>query len=179
MNRLNRYALSLLALSVTLAIIAGVNATPTQASGSAPVTVLNTPLPVRTAAPSLVTHLGQNPRNLVLLVNGAGTGELQRFLPDGTYDSSFTIPSDQALVITDVEWQAVDIPNNTSDFALYYPIAHAPASLISSTAKADSNGQVGGAEHLTTGIVVTDISKCRFVPSNANVTVQGYLVPNP
>lgn len=46
MNRLNRYALSILGLSVTLAIIAGVNATPTQASGSAPVTVVNTPLPV-------------------------------------------------------------------------------------------------------------------------------------
>ena len=46
MNRLNRYALSLLALSVMIAIIAGVNATPTQASGSAPVTVVNTPLPV-------------------------------------------------------------------------------------------------------------------------------------
>ena len=62
MNRLNRYALSLLALSVTFAIIAGVNATPTQASGSAPVTVVNTPLPVTgNATVSGTVNIGNTP----------------------------------------------------------------------------------------------------------------------
>ena len=48
MNRLNRYALSLLALSVMLAIIAGVNATPTQAGPvvTGTVNIGNVPLPV-------------------------------------------------------------------------------------------------------------------------------------
>jgi hypothetical protein len=48
MNRLNRYALSVLALSAMVAILAGVNATPTQAGPtvSGTVNIGNTPLPI-------------------------------------------------------------------------------------------------------------------------------------
>jgi hypothetical protein len=48
MNRLNRYALSVLALSAMVAILAGVNATPTQAGPvvTGTVNIGNTPLPV-------------------------------------------------------------------------------------------------------------------------------------
>ena len=48
MNRLNRYALSILGLSVMIAIMAGVNATPTQAGPTVTGTVNigNTPLPI-------------------------------------------------------------------------------------------------------------------------------------
>ena len=64
MNRLNRYALSILALSVMLAIIAGVNATPTQAGPvvSGTVNIGNTPLPITgNATVSGTVNIGNTP----------------------------------------------------------------------------------------------------------------------
>jgi hypothetical protein len=57
MNRLNRYALSILALSVMIAIIAGVNATPTHAGPvvTGTVNIGNVPLPVTIAGDTTVS----------------------------------------------------------------------------------------------------------------------------
>jgi hypothetical protein len=96
MNRLNRYALSLLGLSVLLAIIAGLNATPTQAGPvvSGTVNIGNTPLPVTIAGDTNI-----NGTVKVQDVDNPARHPFQRRVFVTSDSDQFTVPSGKRLVI--------------------------------------------------------------------------------
>ncbi len=104
-------------------------------SGTAPVTVMNTPLPVslqgtgqisgnvnvsgsvnvanppsspiptQNVAPAPLTHMGRFASEHILLQGLAGQG-FHQVSTDGTVDSnSFSIPGGSVLVITDIDWE--------------------------------------------------------------------------
>lgn len=106
MNRLNRYALSILGLSVMLAIIAGVNATPTQASGSAPVTVVNTPLPV-----TGTVDIGNTPLPVTIAGDTTVSGTVKTQDVDNParqpWQHKFTLPVSEGTVVT---CDSADVP---------------------------------------------------------------------
>ncbi|MBZ5567883.1 MAG: hypothetical protein LAN64_08540 [Acidobacteriia bacterium] len=87
MNRLNRYAVSILGLSVMVAIIAGVNATPTQAGPtvSGIVNIGNTPLPVTLPESPLPVTIGNTPVP-VTLANAPSQGTPLQFTLVGEFN---------------------------------------------------------------------------------------------
>ena len=189
MNRLNRYALSLLALSVTLAIIAGVNATPTQASGSAPVTVVNTPLPVTgNATVSGTVNIGNTPT-----VNAQQSGSWTVDI-NGTPSVSIANGAVTASVPAITKFRDVfepSLPGNNSadrDYTLDAPMTVTTVEVCSNddlyislhTDGLDGNNtQSGTTDLLFLGWFPGNKLECRVVNLAGPIAITGFRAHNP
>jgi hypothetical protein len=169
---------------------------PASQSVSGTVTVGNTassPVLTQNVGGGAATHVGQPETslvNLTCLTSAANaTGECtQLSKPDGTTSSGFTIPTGEALVITDIEWS---LPFGNGPGALasenlaYCQLSSFNCNIIASvSALGDNKGIVAGQWHFASGIVVAAGQKIfvdAFQGSGAAnfATLQGYLVPVP
>ena len=149
------------------------------------------------AAPALVrdvnaasaTHLGRKASEIVSLsglFNATGEIFFMRTLPDGTADSSFTIPAGKVLVITDVNWQ-VSSGNPGTVARLLLRIENLANSIFirdvhRSVLTLNSAGVNGVNERLSAGIAVSSAAKITAhltIPTGAlsSLYLIGYLVP--
>jgi hypothetical protein len=182
MTKFGKIALLLLALGMLAVALISLTSYPAVAGpASAPVTVVNTsasPVPVQTVAASLVTHMGQKTSSHLTL-RSFSSGTFHRILPDGTEDSTFTsIPTGEALVVTDVEWLCT---GGSPGFMSFLNIIEPPSGLIFKSQATTSNDfNAGASEHLTSGFVVAgqlphaSQEACAILD---HVFLHGYLVP--
>ena len=133
-----------------------------------------TPVPVSGAVgitPSATTHVLQNASQLIqfnVFTNGfvqiSNTG-----LPATVF---FTVPAGQVLILTDYEWQ---VGGSTANALLCSQVLLGQGSGLKSCAMSDSNGNAGGSEHLTTGVV---IGPGTMPVGTTGGFAQGYLIAN-
>jgi len=149
------------------------------------------------AAPALVrdvnaasaTHLGRKASeivNLSGLFNANGEIFFMRTLPDGTANSSFTIPAGKVLIITDINWQIESgNPGTVARLSLRIENLANPIfirNVHNSVLTLNSAGVNGLNEHLGAGIVVSSAAKITAyltTPSGAlgGLYLIGYLAP--
>ena len=148
------------------------------AAGPAPVTVVNTPLPVTTPTNSGVPVS----KFVTLICSGSPTpsNDCPTFTAidatDSLISNSYTIPTGETLIVTDVNWGGggpIPSPGTTIsvNLVLINGNGFAPLVLYNDEGIMDSNGIVRRNDHLTTGIPMT------FLPSvqlNNNSTVNGF-----
>lgn len=173
-----------------LPVTGSVNANITNSS-AVPVSVSNTPtvnanvtFPSALTGASVPVNLKQLANFKTLLNEGTGYNEVQ---PDGTVNpSAFAIPPGEQFVITDVSWviecflrcTVVPSPGDAAGFAL----GNGPVYLSIDAFRNTLAGPLAGhADHLTSGIVVTQLPAPSILGAPTGevfeVTLQGYLVP--
>ena len=149
------------------------------------------------AAPALVrdvnaasaTHLGRKASeivNLSGLFNANGEIFFMRTLPDGTANSSFTIPADKVLIITDINWQIESgNPGTVARLSLRIENLANPIfirNVHNSVLTLNSAGVNGLNERMAAGIVISSAAKITAnlnAPSGAlgGLFLIGYLAP--
>jgi hypothetical protein len=148
---------------------------------SALVTVTNTsanPVPA-----TLPTHIGLPPSKFVTLNCSFATicNSFSQVMPDGT-TSPFTIPTDEQLVITDLDWTSFNgVPGETIQVflqALCSSCASQPFVLVS-TGLANADGHASQSEHMTSGVVLSRLPSAQLQTSSELyvLNLHGYLVP--
>jgi hypothetical protein len=196
MNRINwgsRAAMILLAGLLGTGM-AGAQSAPNRQSNNAPspttnVNVVNTPtvnvasMPAVALGPSQVTNIGQRPSQQVVLSNNSnnlGCTSWFRVGPDGT-PSTFSIPSGQYLVVTDMEFVAFNTPSTPGTYELLgLSLGPYNETVLGSYVVVDSTGAVATQQHLTTGIVMSLLPNCSTGtgPNTIEqVVLRGYLIP--
>ncbi len=145
-------------------------------SGTPSVTVANTTaVPVQTAGASAVMPSGQFAGSHVRLTLSP-SNPASAIGPDGTAQA-FSIPPGKLLVITDLEWFG---RGAAAGDAGGLALSVGSSRVLVSTATTGSNLSVGASEHLTGGLVVSQVPDM-YVLSDVAVDaafVQGYFVPN-
>lgn len=181
MNRINCRAVPRILMFLAALIVASIanaqSAPKAEATGNqlaaTNVNVVNTPT---------VKVVGTRPTGYVVLSNGGTLGCTSwfRIARDGT-PTSFTIPTGQNLMITDMEFYAfntVSIPGAYEALELTLPPFGEV--VLGSFALVDSTGAVATQQHLTTGIVMSVLPTC-FTGTSSNtgeqVVIRGYLIP--
>jgi hypothetical protein len=159
-------------------------------TGTPNVSVVNTssnPVPTQNVGGGAATQLGQVASRLVnLTCNQAANAvfDCVQMLADGSFaSSSFSPPTGQALVLTDVQWDASSqLSAGTYDaLILFFTAGGKPSSSVTFfSAPVDPAGGFAGQHHMATGIVVPP-GATMFVSASggsAHAFAQGYLVPN-
>ena len=135
--------------------------------------------------PGSTTHVGQNESQLVQLA--CNTGETTCFAivePEG-YQSgtSYVVPSDHTLIVTDWEWSSFS--KALAGSHLYDELDSInqgqTETLVFSYALADAQGKAYAHEHFASGIRVGSgltVSDIAASTSQGYAYIQGYLVPN-
>ncbi len=149
-------------------------------TGTTNVTITNTAVPIQNVGGGAATHVGQVASEMVNLFCFAQSC-LQIFPSGMRATTNYAVPSAKALVLTDVQWGATNLP--TSDAGLYFSVQlqvnGLPVAFFSSTV--DRVGDAFGQAHLGSGIVVlpgNTIGLSLPTLSSGSAIVQGYLVPN-
>lgn len=159
MKRLKQ-AMALLGSVVVIAVIAALM-TPraVRATVATLVQVVNTSAnPVSMVAP---TSMGVPTANLLTLVCRAPGGDVcsgfYQLNSNGTLASTpYVLPSGDTFVITDIEWSQTGCnPSQPCLFSIGVSNTGTPPPSFLTTTLADANGLAYGAEHLTSGIAVT------------------------
>ncbi len=152
-------------------------------TGTPSVNVANTsssPVPTQNAGGGAATHLGQTASKLINLTcfGGAVGGDCLQTLPTGSLGPVFTVPADQVLVITDLEFQVLSAQVTPSPGVYLTVVLTVNGNVVAMFASPeDSTSAAYGHEHMTTGIVAAGgASISVFGPGTS--FVQGYLVPN-
>ena len=151
------------------------------------VTVTNpasNPVQTQNVGGGAATQVGQRASKIVNLscqelVNSGTCGSLS--------GSAFTVPSGQALIVTDLQWglSSANGQGNYDGIDINVGVGGSFTRVSSSSAPVDAKGSCQGELHLATGIVVPPGGSVQVTSglSGANVSVgaflQGYLVPNP
>jgi len=101
--------------------------------------------------------------------------------PDGTF-TSYSIPSGQTLIITDIECTTVVAAGDNGECWLYNPATVASFGFITNLQAGALSGPHGTAIialHLTTGIQFTVLPGMAINGTPQQMTMQGYLIPTP
>jgi hypothetical protein len=175
MSSPKRYLLMALNFAISLTAIATFAPRAAHAVAELMVHVVNTPanpIPTNNVGGGSATQVGQVPSRLVDLICDPGCGQI---LPDGsTVGSSYSIPSDQVLVITDVQWDRVNVGFAQGNYVPFSVLVNG-STVAGFWALVDGNQIAAGQAHLATGVVVPSGSVLKVT---GTATMQGYLVPN-
>jgi hypothetical protein len=137
------------------------------------------PVPVAGTV-NMPTHLGQNPSSLITLECIVVTCT-QQFADGSTTGSVYTIPAGDELVVTDIDWRVSDPSKNAGDSVTFHLYAggHPIYDTVGTNLLPDHSA--AGADHLTSGIVLSVTPSTDSPPTNGTVEVflRGYLVPAP
>lgn len=184
LRRVHRSLISVVCLSVIAAAL--VLSTSSDAEPPGPsVTVVNTPLPVsvqgtvptQNVGGGAATHVGQVASKIVNLLCISITNQ-----PCTTVSGPFTVPSGQAFILTDIQWQILNSPAGQGNYDSV-GIDSGGNGLASFSAPVDAKTNCFGQAHLTTGVVVPpgeqiQVSVRSGLPEIVGASIQGYLVPN-
>jgi hypothetical protein len=180
LGRILRLALwlSLLAIALSVPTISPAQGPPSGLNA----TVINTaanPVPTQNVGGGAATQVGQPAGKLVNLLcigSAPGPGCFQIF-PDGsTGGSVFSVPSGQALVITDAQWFRLGLTPGV--YGSVGPSVNGTL-LAFFTALSDASGIASGQSHLGTGVVVAPGNTITVsLVGGGSAHLQGYLVPN-
>jgi hypothetical protein len=134
--------------------------------------------------PGTTTHIGQNESRMVSLYCNVGNAFCNSVDSSGNIASAaYQVPAGFTLIITDYEYKAS--LTSTAGRFLCDSFLNASNDLpflnVPSCALADTDGQVYGKEHFTTGIRVgSGVTLADFDAASREgfANMQGYLVPN-
>lgn len=140
----------------------------------------SSPVPVQTVGPSAVTHVGQLASQSVVVNFDFSTFAYDRITADGQRTSNFNVPTGKVFVLTDLDWSATGPSGSTVQVQLL-GCTSTPSVFVDSSAPTTADGTVGRSEHMTSGIVLTQLP-CGFSNSASStvheLVLRGYLAPN-
>jgi hypothetical protein len=133
----------------------------------------------------MVTHMGQVPRDHVVLTFNASF-DLVRIGPDGVRETNpFKVPQNNVLVVTDVDWQ-MEPPTGGSPQKFHklrmFTVnleSNETNTVFESSATLNDLGKGGINVEMTSGIVVSSKAKIKVEPPSIatgySVIIRGYL----
>jgi hypothetical protein len=134
--------------------------------------------------PGTITHIGQNESRMVSLYCIVDNASCNSVDSSGNIASAaYQVPAGFTLIITDYEYK-VNLASAAGRYlcdSFLNASSDLPFLNVPSCALADSNGQVYGKEHFTTGIRVgSGVTLVDFAAASHEgfANLQGYLVPN-
>jgi hypothetical protein len=137
------------------------------------------------------THVGQKASKLVSLIilcDQTWVSTPKRVSSDGYYDinSTFSVPSGNVFILTDVEWTYSGEPNKDRIFGITVESTARSgySNILTMNMRLDNTGRGRCTEHFTTGIPIS--SKTKILPNivwkkrgdGGKILLRGYLAPD-